>query len=347
MAKVKDQIFDRSQVSYVDAAGRVCYLDELFRHIMPDAYPLFSLNPVGVARKSSRGHNQPTQGRGSPDQLPYRMCFQDCADLWRALPDECPAVPLCNGPSSKKSIWEAKQEQGVMCSYYDLFMSCCMKHCYEISIVGPDGVGFKGGAISSLAACWPCESPCNTSELSIGYTTDQMTVGSSQTLTACDSFYGDSVPCCRPDDLMWEILTGGGSLSAEFGSAVTYYAPADISGCSANPTIRLSDCCGRSAELTTAVTKVHDYDAYYVPGQGHWAGTLGYCNCYYPGYDWKYYGCDGVYRRDGVYGLCAGPEEHCPPYVVGDECYDPTCAAIKDVRTPQQILDGCCPAVFK
>ena len=194
MAKVKDQVYDGSEVTYQDKDGAFHFFGELFRHIMPDAYPFFSLNPTGIARKSPRGYRVPQQGRGTEEQAPYRECFQQCADRWNSMEIECPDPAPCKLVSSKANVHTAKVDQGVMCAYYDLFMGCCMSSCTEISIEGPGGVSFSSGTISENNNCWPCEAPCKTSILSIGYTTDTMATGSSQVLLAHDSLYGNSIP---------------------------------------------------------------------------------------------------------------------------------------------------------
>lgn len=366
MAKVKDQIRDRSTVSYIDAAGRICYNDELFRHIMPDAYPLPSLNPTGVARKSSRGYKQSQQGNGSRLQRPRRECFKQCADRWNALPDECPDPAPCPPRSSKASVWEAKQEQGVMCSYLDLYMSCCLKSCTEISIVGPDGAGYTGGAISADDDCWPCEPPCKTSILSIAYTSQQMQVNESQALHAHDSEYGDEVPCCQPDELRWEIVTGGGYLNPSTGPSVTYFAAASNPGCASNALIKLSDCCGREATLAIAVNSFTDPVALAYSMIDSCRDIAPVDNCQLA-FHWIY-GIAGIYNawncagtlleREGL-EVCNGSGDLSS--MAGACCLETPCGPMPphtcdmiielaetvcpsgDHRTPEMIEQGCCP----
>jgi len=255
MAKVKDQIYDGSEETYTDAGGVIHFFGELFRHIMPDSYPLPSLNPTGVTRKSPRGYKPSQQGPGSAAQRPWRECFVLCAERWDELPDECPEIPPCPARPSKDSVWMAKQAQGVMCSYYDLYMDCCLSSCVEISIEGPDGVSYTGGSIPDVDDCWPCVPPCLESTLSISHTTTRMQVGESQQLTAHDSLFGDEVPCCPTGDLSWEIIVGGGILEPDSGQSVLYIAPETNDGCTENPTIEVTDCCGRTAQLKLAVNQ--------------------------------------------------------------------------------------------
>lgn len=253
MAKVKNQVYDGSEVTYIDAAGDTHFFGELFRHIMPDAYPLPSLNPTGVAKKSSRGFKPPSQGDGSAAQKPWRDCYKACVKRWNEMQDNCPALAPCPAVGSKKNVWDAKQAQGVMCSYFDLYMGCCLSHCSKITVTGPGGVAFTGGTIPTAEPCWPCPPPCLDSDLSIGYTTTRMHVGESQALWAHDSLFGDGVPCCPTGDLSWEIIEGSGTLEPDSGQATVYTAPDINVGCKENPTIQLTDCCGRIATLTLAV----------------------------------------------------------------------------------------------
>ena len=368
MAKVKDQIRDRSEVSYIDAAGRTCYLDELFRHIMSDAYPLPSLNPTGVARRSSRGHNGPTQGNGSPEQLPYRMCFQECTDRWNALPDECPSLPACEQSSSKKKVWDARQAQGVMCSYFDLYMSCCMKSCTKITITGPGGASFSGGSIGSTEGCWPCEPIDETGTLSIEYTTQQMRVNESQALTARDSAVNGALRCCNEHDIIWTVSSGGGSLSQSFGRSVTYTAPSANGDCLQNPTITLTDCFDRTASLQLAVNAVFSQDMAFQDGHDCLLGecihdtNTGFptCGngtlcmlqaCYFTR---SQYLCDGTEYEQLLFQGQSGwdpchTDGYCYSILGANACdgdwhdADWWCAHKIDCRTVAQMAEGCCP----
>jgi len=358
MAKVKDQIYDGSEETYTDASGVIHFFGELIRHIMTDAYPLPSLNPTGVIRKSPRGYRPSQQGPGSAEQLPWRMCFQQCTDRWNEMPEECPDPAPCLLVSSKAQVWDGKISQGVMCSYIDLFMGCCMSSCTEISITGPDGKTFTGGTISTSNNCWPCESPCKESTLSIEYTTDVMAPGESQALSVLDSVFGNTVPCCENEDIEWKIVSGEGSLSPETGPVTTYTAPAEIVGCSASPVIELSDCCDRSATIQLYITHQDAPTPAYSVGDGiclqlcldGWPGCSGWC-----GYMRKTYDCFGEYMPGYDQWMTFPPGTDPISAAVG------TCASIcqgrinnwcaanfymndyLDLRSEEQILQGCCP----
>ena len=254
MAKVHNQVYDGSEETYTDQAGDVHYFGETVRQTMTDGYPIPTDDQDEVVRKSPRGYKPTEQGAGSEAQRPWRECFAQCAEQWNGLPDECAETPSCPERSSKKNVFDAKQGQGVMCSYYDLFMGCCLSSCVQLTITGPDGVSETGGFIPGDSGCWPCPSPCKVSQLSISYYTTSMVCGESQELAAQDSEFGDQVPCCPAGDLSWEIISGGGSLQPTSGLSVIYTAPASNAGCSSNPTIKLTDCCGRVAELALGVS---------------------------------------------------------------------------------------------
>ena len=246
MAKVKDQVLPGSDISYIDSTGIVHYDADLVRHIMPNAYPLPSLNPTGVAKKTSRNKRPPDQGNGSPDQYPRRACFRLCADRWNAIQDECETGGSCTPSTSKKNIWDAKTDQGVMCSYYDLYMSCCMNGCVEVYVKTPEGNVEMGGKISPEETCWPCPPIDLELPLSIEYTTTQMRCGESQFL----GLNNIALDCCPGVPLIWQ-LSGGGSLSVgEDSMSATYNAPATNPNCSNNGTVSVTDCFGRTASVS-------------------------------------------------------------------------------------------------
>ena len=333
MARVVNQVYDGSAESYTDAAGDIHYHGEAIRQAMPDAYPLPSVEAGGVTRRSARGYRPSLQGKGSPEQLPWRMCFQECSDRWNELPDECPALGPCPTVSSKKNVWDAKQEQGVMCSYYDLYMACCMSYCTTISIEGQDGTAFKGGTIPPDDACWPCESPCKTSTLSIAYTTQQMLVGETQALHAHDSTFGDDVPCCLPEEIEWRLLSGGGFLNPSTGLAVNYIAPDENPECVSNPVIELSDCCGRTATLELAVNSWTTVEA----GRTCCTVVLGGVE----------YSCHNIFNCRGIWQyINDAPCVGCGiggGYLGYNSCTFIGSPELDDTRTAEALAGGCCP----
>jgi hypothetical protein len=368
MAKVKDQVLPGSDVSYIDAQGITHYDIDLIKHIMPNAYPLPSLNPTGVARKSSRNHRPPGQGVGSHDQQPWRSCFRQCADAWNAMPEECPAFVGCKGCGSKKTARDAKSGQGVMCSAYDLYMGCCLKTCVEMGITWGGGAEITGGVIDPCTNCWPCPPDCGQGELSISYTTLRMMPCSFQSLGVNDSEIGDAGPCCPNGDFVWTVWRSDGYIYTEMGESIIIQALCDFIGCQANMLIKVVDCCGREASISITVNKstITDTPAYSVREEG----PLTCPECW--SYSWE--ATCGLLFIDQDYN-CAGDKldtytagkvdfTHCAyfsPYIPGDcitqcdcgACHDacillidPPLGTITDKRTPEMIADNCCPPPF-
>lgn len=351
MAKVKNQVYEGSEEAYTDANGWIYYTGEMIRHCLTDGYPLPSFDDQMVVRKSPGGFRNTQQGRGSQKQAPWRDCFSQCAERWNALPDVCPAAASCIKASSKKNIWDAKVAQGVMCSYIDLYMGCCMSYCTEVSITGPDGSIVKGGIIPADDFCWPCISPCLTSTLSISYTTAQMIAGNQQALYAHDSLFGDSVPCCPDEDLIWTIGVGGGYLNPATGPLVIYTAPSVNVNCSQNATIELHDCCGRSAAMEIAVTKVGDPAVRAMTKFERFecttSGGVAVCKKFHHEYN-----CIGADIGNEAYVWCGymGSAEDPDCHVVGcpaiPNCLPPTSPDLVDYRTDEMLADACCPEEF-
>lgn len=78
----------------------------------------------------------------------------------------------------------------------------------------------------------------------IGYTTLAMGCGAQQTLEASGG--------CPP--YSWSLTSGGGSLNSNPGSSVAIYtSPAVNPNCTSNPTIQVTDCCGKTGQLQLAV----------------------------------------------------------------------------------------------
>jgi hypothetical protein len=333
LARVTNQVYDGSEESYTDADGRIHYLGEFLRQTITDGYPLESADPSEVVRKSPRVLRPTEQGDGSAKQRPWRDCFKACCTQWDEMPDECPEIGPCPTITSKGNIWDAKQAQGVMCSYFDLFMGCCLSSCTEISVTGPGGVTYTGGVIPEDTNCWPCDSPCKDSVLSIAYTTKQMQINETQELRAHDSVFGDEVPCCPTGDLSWEIISGSGTLEPDSGQVVVYEAPATNVNCLENPTIQLTDCCGRTATLTLAVNAYADVEAGKTCCTVVLGGTSYHCrNIFSCDSSWNYIDdapCIGC-------GIGGG-------YLGYNSCAFNTYPVLEDTRGDAKIAAGCCP----
>ena len=220
MAKVKGQNIPVREHAYKDADGVDHYFGEFYRDILGEGY-LYGGDPAfDIVAKTRRGERPTEKGMSTPDQHPIRQAFFDCVAKWNSMPLKCPEVIPEPALPSKESVWDAKGEHGVPCSYYDLWMRCCIKFALA-----------HGGAMPT-DDCFPCESLCSCEGISIGYTTQGMSISEEQTLTAIGASDG-----CTYN---WEIVSGGGSLSSNEGGAVLYTAPSTNPFCNLNATIKLS-----------------------------------------------------------------------------------------------------------
>ena len=344
MVRVWEQQYPGGDVTYIDESGATHVEGAQHRQTMPDAYPLPSTAPAGVTRKTPRGRKVPRQGRGSIKQGPWRECFKKCTIRWSTLPDECPWNAECPPTSSKKNVWDAKQAQGVMCAYYDLYIACCLSSCEQITVIGPKGKPIVRGTIPA-ENCFPCDNPSTGKTLSIAFWSQQMSVNGYQMLSAYDSVHGYSIPFCGDEQLHWRVKSGGGTLSVPYGTSSEYHAPEANENCVQNPVIELEDCCGRKATLALAVNAVASW-LYYA----HQQCVFSHCEHggeVDPGFEvaWGWVTreyCDGTILaptavQDGIYynpGGCAAS--------MADMLSCPSCAP-EDMRTEAQKTEGCCP----
>lgn len=177
---------------------------------------------------------------------------------------------------------------------------------------------------------------------SISYTSQQMSGGEVQTLTA-----EDYAGCTYT----WAITSGGGSLSSSSGLSVDYTAPTVNADCLQNPTITLSRFCGSTQTDTTlqlAVNTEADTTVAYrlsipalSPGVCANAGgtclpTNRLCSSSYYHMD-----CSGV--NQGIEGT-GQPCSACT--LLGSDCDEYLYLTPLDVRTPTQKTNGCCPAAL-
>ena len=200
--------------------------------------------------------------------------------------------------------------------------------------------------------------PC-PSTLSIGYTTQQMSVNEQQTLTAVPGTAGCGIPVYD-----WAITSGGGTLSLAQGTSTIYTAPATNANCTLNPTITLS-CDG--VVFDTLTIAVNGHATVYVACQrGENPTTI--CqyppdaNCPEPLCNWEKCGFDKVgYTCGGVlFSSTTYLYQHAVCVTVGtckDIATQPDClnishtyawwtANVVDCRTPANKTAGCCPALL-
>lgn len=220
MAKVTGSNPPVTDWQYTDATGESHFFGEFFRKIFKGLYPSQTDPETDITGQSSRGIRPSEQGIGTAAQEPVRDRFLQCTELWHSLPEECPETITDPPTTSKKSVWDAKVDFGVPCSYYDLFMRCCLKWAESHDGEMPQG------------DCFPCPGQeCSCEGVSIGYTSDGMSGGESQYLVVMGA-----VQSCT---YTWAIISGGGSLDVTEGDEVEYTAPTTNPYCANNPTIGL------------------------------------------------------------------------------------------------------------
>lgn len=341
MAKTKGSNPPVTEEIYTDAGGIIYYFGEFFRGLFREGFISPSDPGSDITGQSTRGMRPAQQGDGSAAQEVIRGRYKSCIALWHALPNLCPVPPIGPPSTSKESVWSAKTLHGVVCSYYDLFMRCCLKWARDHGGSMPDG------------DCFPCETPCICANATIEYTTGAMQVNEQQDLSVSDYF-----DFCVYD---WEIISGGGSLSSGSGSTVTYTAPASNPSCIFNVSIRLS-INGNQCDIVYIAINAHvpPVDAYKVltcvqdrtcvdiAGRPH-------CFSYV---DWYYFTCDGVFNgSQDFYHWFTYPAsyEYSCPWICDTfpdwlTCSDAVASVggyslgeVVDLRSPALIASGCCP----
>lgn len=205
------------------------------------------------------------------------------------------------------------------------------------------------GTDPDCVACYNCP----PSTLSIGYTTQQMAVNGTQTLTVNGKGGGGPYS--------WSIIAGGGSLSAYAGTSVIYTASATNASCVNNPTIQLTDFCENKTTLKIAINAVegthcpNSVATRVVTTEGSgctWAvwsrrytcagilpSPVGGCVAACDGCDCGYLpscSCGGGFycTASGVAGRCLDPSGYC-----AGSCASRT----DDIRSEEQKAAGCCP----
>ena len=189
----------------------------------------------------------------------------------------------------------------------------------------------------------------------VGYTTQQMTINGTQTLTASGGSGGPYT---------WSVIGGSGSLSSPTGDSVTYTAPPSNRDCVNSPNIRMTDSSGQSADLQIAVNAYTTYSpvAYWVNEcQSEWSCNYSGCGtlCATAMVAVQGYRCDGSYA--GAISGCANGGNCCwhsgspGHYCTCDECFAVefpprgVCTGIyrtlEDMKTCASLSLVCCGAV--
>jgi hypothetical protein len=204
-----------------------------------------------------------------------------------------------------------------------------------------------------------CDQPAT---VSIGYTTKQMSVNGTQTLTATGGI----------GEYKWKFVGGTGTFSKTLTTdrqGTIYTAPATNSGCSNNPTIQVEDTCKNTATLQIAVNQ-YTGDGPAV-GQSYRASG-GSCAVTIRA---KAFDCGGSLHTDCEDFACCFCDltgyEDCMWSDYTSPCFNYTCPSagggclyvgalpcvatcqcsrlwssnpgFHDIRTPEEVTAGCCP----
>lgn len=227
MAKVKGFNPPETEFAYEDADGLLHYFGEFLRMVFGEG----SVSPrdpdTDFIGKTRRGRRPTEQGEGTPDQIRYREAFKNCATLWNSLPEECPDPLPDPPPTSKESVWGAKTEHGVTCSYYDLFLKCCID--WAISHDGAMPVG----------DCFPCEVVC-TQDPAMAWDYDTSINEVNRGGAGLVAITGLNAP------FTWSVSGVGFSLAHETTEGVTNTLDADDTACG-SAMVTVTGCDDRSA----------------------------------------------------------------------------------------------------
>ena len=230
MAKVKNQSLPHTDILSMNSPLDPNYFGDVWRGSLSEGYYPYPESEDSVVRKSSRLPHPSEAGPGTQSQESGRLAFKMCADLWRSLPINCDGICDCFPITTKQSVHAAKQEYGVVCSYYDLFMRCCLN--YVGSQLPEDSRGIRplptADNMPTHGECFPADCP-GGSPGQIGYDTLEMLPGESQTFELLNAVPG---VCYKwgisPDDFgSWDPDT------------LTYTAPAEVPSGSQNVEITL------------------------------------------------------------------------------------------------------------
>ena len=251
--------------------------------------------------------------------------------------------PIVFGPYTKSSSGETieiekkKNKEGDAYSIATICytpVDCSMPKKMYCNLEGPSGqiVRTDVTRLSGSGDCSDCTDKCVAAI--IGFTTQQMSLSESQTLTVNNPESGVTY--------RWKITAGGGSLTTITGLSTVYTAPSSNANCTNNPTISLyANGCELCNSLDIAVNNPAVTGVAYrkrVCGCGGMA-----CSSYDYSDNW---GCDGVlYAQTGTclsvpWCGCdaSGTKYSQSHYEPGWNPYP-----VGDIRTAEMKAQGCCP----
>lgn len=132
------------------------YFGEVYRTVLQEAWLPEGAQVWQRTGKSRRGRRPTQQGlyphSPTQDQAAVRQCFSSCVAAWNALPWDNPNDPPCDARWGKEYWKKEKDDRGVPCSYYDLFMRYCLRHCIDTGCVMPSAysLAISGGLMDAV-----------------------------------------------------------------------------------------------------------------------------------------------------------------------------------------------------
>ncbi|MBA7703321.1 hypothetical protein ES703_112103 [subsurface metagenome] len=139
--------------------GDELYFGEVYRRVLQESWLPDGAVDWERLGKSTRGW-RPTQ-RGlevpqvSPSQAIVRQCFSLCAASIRDLPWQFPPGRTCDNRLGRRYWSDEKEEKGLTCSYYDLYMRSCMRSCLDTGCLPPRRLSARCPAFSHRCRMQP------------------------------------------------------------------------------------------------------------------------------------------------------------------------------------------------
>lgn len=153
------------------------YFGEVYRQVLQEAWLPEGAevwSRLGISRRGRR----PTQRGITPhspteEQAVVRRCFSKCVSAWNSLPWDTPHEPGCDDRWGREYWKKEKDDRGVPCSYYDLFMRYCLRHCLDTGCVMPSAYTLDCGPPLTDVICFgeynlPISGECGSVSLSAG-----------------------------------------------------------------------------------------------------------------------------------------------------------------------------------
>jgi len=280
-----------------------------------------------------------------PAAREWRDDFKECLDCWNKQANFEEDIDPCTKQGSKHWTQPGMPKRAKRSVYFKLWM----ENCLNFRAANP-GVEWTW--------CDEDNPPDDAPDPVLSFPSQTVPCGGSMDITVDNAFEG-----CAP--YQWSI-SGGGEISGEEGSTITFDAPGANAGCSLNINITVSDKWGHSASVDLAV------NCYSGGGNAqHSVIQIGLCcykitepDCAGMGYQsasctrTRYWDCSGALISDVITGntYCFGLTQVCPPpppCVNLCECEGAgwgACAAysgyvdvFEDLRTEEMENGGCCP----